>query len=157
MAQLVEQLLLTPENRSVDPVMGNSIYYQLYWEDENNEKEAGNGPIFFHSSFLSIPKVTDPSSMKLWVGSRNLHHRSYVDRTLQQHTPPPLVQYMGWKESRKVMISKKDLQKIYWNSYSDWRPIIYNWILHISLEVGHDFFCLKVGAVSDRPRLDHIQ
>ena len=46
MAQLIEQSLLIPEVRSSNPVMVNllnkPIYCQLYWKDENKEKEAGN-------------------------------------------------------------------------------------------------------------------
>ena len=49
-AQLVEQLLLTPEVRGLNPVIGeilmNIVYCQLYRKDENKEKEAGNGPFY---------------------------------------------------------------------------------------------------------------
>ena len=49
-AQLVERLLPIPEVRGSNPVIGkivlNIVYCQLYWKDENKEKEAGNGPFF---------------------------------------------------------------------------------------------------------------
>ena len=47
-AQLVE--LTTPEVRRSNPVIGKKIvvnvYCQLYWKDENKEKEAVNCPFF---------------------------------------------------------------------------------------------------------------
>ena len=48
-AQLVERLLLTPEVRGSNPVIGKLlygtfVYCQLYWKDENKEKEAENKP-----------------------------------------------------------------------------------------------------------------
>ena len=39
-AQLVEWLLPTPEIRGLNPVIGNTIYYQLYLKDENKEKRG---------------------------------------------------------------------------------------------------------------------
>ena len=49
-AQLVERLHPTPEVRSSNPVIGKKIIlnvcYQLYWKDENKEKEAGIDPFF---------------------------------------------------------------------------------------------------------------
>ena len=46
-AQLVERLLPIPDVRSTNPVIDKkiilNIYCQLYWKDENKEKEAGNG------------------------------------------------------------------------------------------------------------------
>ena len=49
-AQLVERSLLIPEVRGSNPVIGKIywifVYCQLYWKDENKEKEAGNDPIF---------------------------------------------------------------------------------------------------------------
>ena len=58
MAQLVEQLLLTPEVRGLNPVIGeilmNIVYCQLYRKDENKEKEAGNGP-FYKKNFINCP------------------------------------------------------------------------------------------------------
>ena len=39
--------LTIPEVRSSNPVIGNkiyNIYCQMYWKDENKEKEAENGP-----------------------------------------------------------------------------------------------------------------
>ena len=46
---LVERLLPTPEIRGSNPVIGQLlnrtfVYCQLYWTDENKEKEAENGP-----------------------------------------------------------------------------------------------------------------
>ena len=37
-----------PEVRSSNPVFGKNFtfYCQLYWKDENKEKEAGKGPFF---------------------------------------------------------------------------------------------------------------
>ena len=40
-----------PEIRSLNPVIGKKLYWtfaycQLYWKDENREKEVGNSPIF---------------------------------------------------------------------------------------------------------------
>ena len=51
MAQLVEQLLLTPEIRGSNPVIGKFFYYwlylNLYWKDENKEKRGREMPIYF--------------------------------------------------------------------------------------------------------------
>ena len=46
-AQLVERSFSTPENRGLDPVFGKiyMYYHQLYWKDENEEKDDDNGPI----------------------------------------------------------------------------------------------------------------
>ena len=45
LAQLVERSIPTPEVRGSNPVIGKiCVYYQLYWKDENKEKEAWNGP-----------------------------------------------------------------------------------------------------------------
>ena len=56
MAQLVEWLILTPENRGSNPVIDKKIifnvYCQLYCKDENKEKEAGNSP--FKKIILNI-------------------------------------------------------------------------------------------------------
>ena len=41
-AQLVELSLPIPEVRSSNQKLILNIYYQLYWKDENKEKEAGN-------------------------------------------------------------------------------------------------------------------
>ena len=47
LAQLVERSIPTPEVRGLNPVIGKiCVYYQLYWKDENKEKEAWNGPFF---------------------------------------------------------------------------------------------------------------
>ena len=47
MAQLVERSLLTPEIRCLNPDIGEIYIYQLYnRNDENKEKESGNGPSF---------------------------------------------------------------------------------------------------------------
>ena len=50
MAQLVERSLPIPEVRGSNPVIGKSLnwtfYCQLYWKDENKEKEAGKGLFF---------------------------------------------------------------------------------------------------------------
>ena len=47
-AQLVERLLLIPEVRSSNQVIGKNLYCtfycQLYWKEQNKEKEAANGP-----------------------------------------------------------------------------------------------------------------
>ena len=48
-AQLVEWLLHTTEVRGSNPFIGKLFYgtfvcCQLYWKDENKEKEAANGP-----------------------------------------------------------------------------------------------------------------
>ena len=56
--QLVERLLPTPEVRGSNPVIGKLlyetfVYCQLYWKDENKEKEAGNGP-FFEKEILYV-------------------------------------------------------------------------------------------------------
>ena len=40
MAQSVEQSLPIPEVRGLNPIIGKN----LYWKDENKEKEAGKGP-----------------------------------------------------------------------------------------------------------------
>ena len=45
--QLVEQLLASPEVQGSNSVIGKklcNVYYQLFWKDENKEKEAGIGP-----------------------------------------------------------------------------------------------------------------
>ena len=56
-AQLVEWSLPIPEVRGLNPVIGKIywpfVYCQLYWKDENTEKEAGNGP------FLKIKWMLD--------------------------------------------------------------------------------------------------
>ena len=47
-AQLVERLFPTTEVCDSNPVITkfilNNVHCQLYWKDENKEKEAGNGP-----------------------------------------------------------------------------------------------------------------
>ena len=47
-AQLVEWPLPIPEVYGSNPVIGKIywtfVFCQLYWKDENKEKEAGNGP-----------------------------------------------------------------------------------------------------------------
>ena len=54
-AQLVEQLLPIPEVRGSNPVIGKNLYWtsycQLYWKDENKEKEAGKGQFFEKKNF----------------------------------------------------------------------------------------------------------
>ena len=48
-AQLVKQLLTTPEDRSSNPVIGEVLknnHYQLYWKDEIKEKRCHEWPIF---------------------------------------------------------------------------------------------------------------
>ena len=51
MAQLVERLLPIPEGRGTNPVIGKKLYWtfycQLFWKDENKEKEAGKGPFLY--------------------------------------------------------------------------------------------------------------
>ena len=52
-AQLAEQSLQTPEVQSSNPVTGQNLYWtfdhcQLYWKDENKEKEAGKIADFLH-------------------------------------------------------------------------------------------------------------
>ena len=49
--QLVERTLPIPEVHGLNPVIskllyGTFVYCQLYWKDENKEKEAGNVPLF---------------------------------------------------------------------------------------------------------------
>ena len=48
--QLVERSLPITEVRGSNPVIGKNVYWtffcQLYWNDENKEKEAGKGPFF---------------------------------------------------------------------------------------------------------------
>ena len=44
-AQLLEQLPLTPEICGSNPVIRNLIYYQLYCNGKKNEKDAGNGKL----------------------------------------------------------------------------------------------------------------
>ena len=56
--QLVERTLPIPEVHALNPVIskllyGTFVYCQLYWKDENKEKEAGNGPLFFKKKFPS--------------------------------------------------------------------------------------------------------
>ena len=45
---VVERLLPIPEVYGSNPVSGKNVYWtftlQLYWKDENKEKEAENGP-----------------------------------------------------------------------------------------------------------------
>ena len=47
-AQLVERSLLKPKGRGSNPVIGKIywafVFCQLYWKDENKEKEAGTCP-----------------------------------------------------------------------------------------------------------------
>ena len=51
MAQLVEQMILTPKIRGSSPVIEFFNFNQLYCKDKNKEKELGNGPIFFKKTF----------------------------------------------------------------------------------------------------------
>ena len=55
-AQLVERSLPIPEVRGSNPVIGKIywifVYCQLYWKDENKEKEAGNGPFFLKKKLI---------------------------------------------------------------------------------------------------------
>ena len=55
----VAQLLLIPEVRGSNPVIGknllisnNWILSTVYWKDENKEKDAGNGPFLKNMSLL---------------------------------------------------------------------------------------------------------
>ena len=62
-AQLVERSLPTPEVGSSNPVIskllcGTFVCCQLYWKDENKEKEAGNGPFF--------KKIQPIAELKIW-------------------------------------------------------------------------------------------
>ena len=49
-AHLVDRSLPIPEVRGSNLVIGKKLYwtfyYQLYWKDENKEKEARNVPLF---------------------------------------------------------------------------------------------------------------
>ena len=52
-AQKVDRLLLIPEVRGLNPVIGKYLLIlnicllsTVYWKDENKEKEAGNGPFY---------------------------------------------------------------------------------------------------------------
>ena len=52
-AQLVERLLLIPEARGSNPVIGKNLFIlnicllsTVYWKDENKEKEAGMAHFF---------------------------------------------------------------------------------------------------------------
>ena len=50
-AQLVERLLPIPEVRCLNPVIGKNcknicLLSNVYWKDENKEKEAGDGLLF---------------------------------------------------------------------------------------------------------------
>ena len=47
MAQLVEQSLPTPKIFGSNPVIGKFYLLSTILKGVNNEKEAGNGPIFF--------------------------------------------------------------------------------------------------------------
>ena len=55
-AQLVERLLPIPEVRGSNPVIGKNLYWtsycQLYWKDENKEKEAGKSQFFWKKELL---------------------------------------------------------------------------------------------------------
>ena len=58
--QLVERSLPTAEVRGSNPVIGKLlyrtfIYCQLYWKDENKEKEAENGPFLKKLRFSLSP------------------------------------------------------------------------------------------------------
>ena len=69
-AQLVERLLLIPEVRGLNPIIGK-IYIDhlftclpstvLYWKDENKYKEAGNGPHL--KKTISIWKVRNVGNL----------------------------------------------------------------------------------------------
>ena len=55
----VAQLLLIPEVRGSNPVIGKNLSIlnicllsTVYWKDENKEKDAGNGPFLKNMSLL---------------------------------------------------------------------------------------------------------
>ena len=65
-AQLVERSLSIPEVRGSTPVIGKIywtfVYCQLYWKDENKEKEAGNGPLLKKSMPICCQLIAAPST-----------------------------------------------------------------------------------------------
>ena len=58
-AQLVELSLPIPEIHGSNPAIGNIIYYQQYWKDENKEKEAGHGPNFKNKKIVLVFEKTE--------------------------------------------------------------------------------------------------
>ena len=70
-AQLVERLLLIPEVRGSNPVIGKIywtfVYCQLYWKDKNKEKRGREWPIFYISGFILFLAT-------LWTHFANLKH-----------------------------------------------------------------------------------
>ena len=73
-AQLAERLLLSPEVRSLNPVIEKFlcrtfIYCQLYWKDENKEKRAVNVPTFTNNlkHFPPTPFHQDQSHFLTYV------------------------------------------------------------------------------------------
>ena len=78
MAQLVDRLLPIPEVRSSNPVIGKNLYWtfysQLYWKDENKEKEAGKGPF---KKTISQPVAVRFKSIKVKVD-----HKRYLNRVV---------------------------------------------------------------------------
>ena len=65
MVQLVEQLLPTQEIGGSNPIIGkiyllSTVFKNMYWKDENNEKEAGNGP--FKKTLMKMIRTCNQNS-----------------------------------------------------------------------------------------------
>ena len=70
-AQLAEQLLLTPEVYSSDPVAYDEhVFNDNCWKDKNNRKKARNGPLKKHKNeFTLLNEAKDPSTTSKLVSN----------------------------------------------------------------------------------------
>ena len=70
-AQLAEQLFLTPEVPSSDPVAYDEhVINDNCWKDKNNRKKARNGPLKKHKNeFTLLNEAKDPSTTSKLVSN----------------------------------------------------------------------------------------
>ena len=67
MAELAKQLLLTPENRGSNPVIGDFLSEHIFTEKTKiNKKEAGNGPLLKKWKVFSSEKSYKSGRVCKW-------------------------------------------------------------------------------------------
>ena len=108
-ALLVEQLLPTPEVYCLNPVICKLLYWtfvnwQVKWQDENKEKEAGNGPF---KNWVHISSYYKRSMIQLFLCSW-LGHKLRKTTLLPGKGPPK----NGGKLSNRKQILKSFLSGI---------------------------------------------
>ena len=123
-AQLVERSLTIPEVRGSNPVIGKkiilNIYCQLYWTDENKEKEADNGP--FKNNRIRC-------SCRLRTCRRSLKRRLTNSRggTTDVKSPSKRVRWQAPDFLFSSPVSPKHSTKLFHWMYSMKRPMPAVW------------------------------